>query len=63
MPQEFEAGDTVQLKSGGPAMTVKQFNVDGPFEGQFYCQWFGGKKLEQGYFAPESLKRVKVDGN
>jgi uncharacterized protein YodC (DUF2158 family) len=44
-------------------MTVKQFNVDGPFEGQFYCQWFGGKKLEQGYFAPESLKRVKVDGN
>jgi uncharacterized protein YodC (DUF2158 family) len=63
MPHEFETGDTVQLKSGGPAMTVKHISVKSSYEGQYVCQWFGGKKLEQGFFMPESLKRVEVDGN
>ena len=33
---EFEAGDVVVLKSGGPAMTVSRAGDDG----NCYCQWF-----------------------
>lgn len=54
----FKIGDTVVLKSGGPVMTVK-----GPHRNLstreligYYCQWFAGKKLEQGEFPVDSLK-------
>ncbi len=53
--ETFEPGDIVELKSGGPQMTVK-----GAFEydtSQYDCQWFGGKKLEEGRFPGASLKR------
>ncbi|MDJ0474326.1 DUF2158 domain-containing protein [Pantoea eucalypti] len=42
----------VQLKSGGPEMTVKGYAVH---HEAFQCQRFAGKKLEQGYFVEESL--------
>ena len=48
----FKVGDIVVLKSGGPEMTVKEIDH---FNG-IHCQWFGGKKLEHGYFSLESLK-------
>lgn len=60
MPESFNAGDIVELKSGGPKMTVKSLDT---YHGQYVCQWFGGKKLEQGQFAPESLKRAAPDGD
>lgn len=47
----FRAGELVQLKSGGPTMTVRSRSVDGTVN----CQWFGGKKLEHGYFNVETL--------
>lgn len=50
---EFSVGDTVQLKSGGPVMTVA--DVPDFSDRNVRCQWFGGKKLESGYFAPETL--------
>ena len=53
--EKYKTGDVVQLKSGGPKMTVKSSNVSG----EIYCQWFAGSKLEAGYFPPESLNRVK----
>jgi uncharacterized protein YodC (DUF2158 family) len=56
---EFSVGDTVQLKSGGPVMTVAA--VPGISDRNVRCQWFGGKKLESGYFAPETL--VHIDPN
>jgi uncharacterized protein YodC (DUF2158 family) len=34
----YKVGDVVQLKSGGPAMTVTSVNDDGTF----YCEWFPG---------------------
>lgn len=51
---KFKIGDVVKLKSGGPDMTVRSA-PDNP--GQVYqCQWFAGKKLEQGAFREESLE-------
>lgn len=52
---EFEVGEIVKLKSGGPDMTV-QLQESRPTI--FRCQWFAGKKLESGRFPPESLERV-----
>lgn len=52
----FVPGDLVKLKSGGPVMTVKSVNFD-----NIVCQWFGGKKLEDGHFHPDSLEVAKVD--
>lgn len=53
MPELFEAGDVVQLKSGGPRMTARPGDRD-----VYFCQWFGGgKKLESAYFHAVSLKK------
>jgi uncharacterized protein YodC (DUF2158 family) len=59
--EEFKAGDVVQLKSGGPVMTVKQLHKHEPYIGQYQWQWFGGKKLEGGFFFPASLKQADGD--
>ena len=49
---KFKEGDIVQLKSGGPTMTV----CSGGSSGSHYqCKWFSGKKLEEGYFPDEAL--------
>jgi len=57
---QFEIGEVVQLKSGGPKMTVGQnpgaFSNPGVF-----CQWFAGSKLEHGFFAPATLIRPQPD--
>jgi len=50
--QGFKIGDTVQLKSGGPIMTVNNIEKNG----EIYCQWFLGGKVEVGFFPPDSLK-------
>ncbi|MEI7209242.1 DUF2158 domain-containing protein [Pectobacterium carotovorum] len=56
MSNKFKSGDIVKLKSGGPDMTVKIYSSS---QGDsFLCQWFAGKKLEQGYFKPDSLEHV-----
>ena len=53
---KFKIGDIVKLKSGGPDMTVQDDSNVG--ETVYWCQWFAGKKLERGRFAPESLELV-----
>lgn len=40
---EFKAGDVVQLKSGGPAMTIAW--IDGS---DARCEWFDNKNEPQG---------------
>ncbi len=53
----FNVGDIVKLKSGGPDMAVHTVPDAG---GRiFTCQWFAGKKLENGRFPAESLELVK----
>jgi uncharacterized protein YodC (DUF2158 family) len=54
--QKFPKGARVQLNIGGPQMVVKNYVPQGGFIG---CQWFAGKKLDQGQFAHEALVRVE----
>lgn len=56
---EFKPGDEVQLKSGGPSMTVEGY---GTFQGKqkVRCKWFDGKQLQDEVFVPELL--VKCEG-
>ena len=51
MPQAFEAGAVVRLKSGGPRMTLT--SVDD--EGYVRTAWFGGAAEEHGYFHLDAL--------
>jgi uncharacterized protein YodC (DUF2158 family) len=53
MATPFKIGDIVQLKSGGPKMTVTNVtDIGGP---SVSAKWFAGAKLEHGQFPPESL--------
>ena len=52
----FEAGDVVELKSGGPNMTVEGINE---LTGDVVCCWFGESDLVSGdEFVPETLELV-----
>jgi uncharacterized protein YodC (DUF2158 family) len=51
--QRFKTGDIVQLVSGGPKMTVKDYS--NPTSDIVFCQWFAGSKLESGAFPEDSL--------
>jgi len=66
--QEFKSGDTVQLKSGGPIMTIASY--DG--KKYFKCLWFtqDEDKVREDFFPPDSLqlfvkphKKGTVKGN
>ncbi|HET6226286.1 MAG TPA: DUF2158 domain-containing protein [Bacteroidia bacterium] len=58
----FTIGDKVQLKSGGPEMTVRQnretYLAFKEFKGEVWCTWFNGKKLETKLFIQETLQKV-----
>jgi uncharacterized protein YodC (DUF2158 family) len=49
----FKKGDTVQLKSGGPKMTVEN---DHTYQGDVTVVWFAGSKMESKDVDPESLQ-------
>ncbi|HDL8470442.1 TPA: DUF2158 domain-containing protein [Yersinia enterocolitica] len=55
MSTEYQTGQIVKLKSGGPEMTVNGYVQS---QRGFKCQWFAGKKLEFGHFPAESLELV-----
>jgi uncharacterized protein YodC (DUF2158 family) len=48
--EQFEAGDIVRLKAGGPPMVVRAVSGD-----TAYCQWYAGVDLHQGTFLFTSL--------
>jgi uncharacterized protein YodC (DUF2158 family) len=53
----FQAGDVVQLKAGGPMMTVERATnrADGVF--LVVCTWFDGHgEVQSKSFIPETLK-------
>jgi uncharacterized protein YodC (DUF2158 family) len=53
MAQAFKAGEIVQLKSGGPRMTLT--SVDD--RGYVRTAWFAGAAKEHGYFHLDALTR------
>lgn len=56
---EFKPGDLVRLKSGGPVMTVSEWDED--YE-QFTCDWFDDKKQpQQRRFPATSLETFEDD--
>jgi len=68
---KFKVGDVVQMKSGGPKMTVdtvnypynydiQKVNTSGKVE-SYHCKWFNGKKVEEENFAEESLMFPEED--
>ena len=58
----FKTGDVVQLKSGGPKMTVKEYTALASGGSNVRCQWFDGSKSQKDWFPGESLDAVTIDG-
>jgi uncharacterized protein YodC (DUF2158 family) len=63
MEHEFAVGDVVQLKSGGPKMTIAEigdFGMGyGDSETKARCLWFEGTKQREALFVPQTLSKVE----
>jgi len=53
--ENLKTGDTVQLKSGGPIMTVGAPHD----QARVNCDWFEGGALKHGVFYVEQLKKAE----
>ena len=51
MSEFFKKGDVVQLKSGGPLMTISNYTQND----KVFCQWFNGKEPKGEVFNQEML--------
>ncbi len=51
---QFKVGDIVELRSGGPPMTVTEVNTNLVGHCEIRCQWFFCK-METGTFSPSVL--------
>jgi len=51
--KEFQPGDIVRLKSGGPTMTITKVASD---KKMVECFWFRSRQLERSAFVAESLE-------
>ena len=54
MEQQFNVGDTVVLKAGGPKMTILQVGLGST--NWISCRWFDGKKFQTETFPPEAIE-------
>lgn len=53
--KRFKVGDVVQLRSGGPLMTIDALKVDSDKKA-VRCTWFIDGRLESSLFHPKTLK-------
>jgi uncharacterized protein YodC (DUF2158 family) len=51
----FRVGDVVQLRSGGPLMTVVEITAAGGRD-TVQCRWFVGSEEKSSSFSAETLK-------
>jgi uncharacterized protein YodC (DUF2158 family) len=59
MAESLKVGDVVQLKSGGPKMTIEHIGRYGTSsDAKAKCTWFEDAKKHEGLFSPEALSRV-----
>lgn len=58
MAAKFPLGEIVQLKSGGPAMTISELPDSKSYSSndKYVCQWFKGASKERGTFIEEELQ-------
>jgi uncharacterized protein YodC (DUF2158 family) len=61
MANKFHVGDIVQLKSGGPAMTIEK-ETEGNSSG-YWCEWFRGASKERAHFTEDTLKIYVAPNN
>ena len=54
--EDFEIGNVVQLRSGGPKMTVHRLVSDG----DVVCQWFEGNEVHEESFPKDALKKIEL---
>ena len=59
--EQFNIGDTVRMKAGGPKMTVIYVGDD-PTD-MMQCRWYDGKKFQTELFPPDSLKLADDSDN
>ena len=56
--KKWKVGDVVELKSGGPAMTVCSTDLEGEVE----CNWFSDEShIHSDTFTPPELKEVSEE--
>ena len=56
--ENFQVGDSVQLKSGGREMTVDEL-PRGPNQPEIRCSWFDKGERKSELFSPGTLKRFE----
>jgi len=61
MNDDFEIGDRVELKSGGPVMTIERFDTIGG-QPSAWCTFFDGTKRIDQDFALAALQKVMSPG-
>ena len=54
--EDLKIGDTVQLKSGGPAMTIRSIENYSGGRQEALCDWFDGNDKKEGKYPLTSLK-------
>ena len=57
---KFNVGEVVQLKSGGPLMTIQaigDYSLSKGLNPGVLCVWFDDKKKVEDVFHPEALER------
>jgi uncharacterized protein YodC (DUF2158 family) len=59
---QFNKGDVVVLKSGGPKMTVNNAGTDMTGELFVECVWFEGNQHRATTFHPEALEIAPASG-
>ena len=63
LAQKYKTGDIVQLKSGGPKMTVARYNNPSAIDTSpnVWCDWFAGSKHEKACFPEDSIQPAQAD--
>lgn len=57
MANQFQPGNVVRLKSGGPLMTVEQVGQDAAGRDRVWCKWFDKNSNPQTEtFPPETIQ-------